>query len=214
MAPTVTQMRFQKKNPNRVNIYLDGRYAFSLNALEAVHLRRGQQLSAIEVEQLRDRDAFQLAYDQALRFLGPRPRSQMEMRRYLQRKEQPPERIEAVLGRLQDAGLVDDRSFARFWVENRQAFRPRGRRALQYELRQKGVTDEEILRATEGLETESQAVELALRQAPHWQGLDRAHFRRRMMGYLMRRGFDYAEAQEAVRQAWEQQSNQDELSEM
>jgi len=83
MAGKITSLRFQKRTPNRVNVYLDGGFAFGLPAIEAARLRVGQQLSAADIQRLRALDAFQKAYDRAVRFLSPRPRSEAEVRRRL-----------------------------------------------------------------------------------------------------------------------------------
>ncbi|MBC7222755.1 MAG: RecX family transcriptional regulator [Anaerolineae bacterium] len=203
MSPRITRLRFQKKNPDRVNVYLDGAYAFSLPAVEAARLRKGQVLTDEEVQALQDLGAFQRAYDQALRFLSYRPRSEREIRQYLQRKGEPEGRIEAIVARLKERQWLDDAAFARFWVENRRSFRPRGRRALRWELRQKGVDEAIIEAALADVDSEAEAADLALRQAARWKGLDYRTFRQRMLGYLTRRGFDYAEAAEATRRAWE-----------
>ena len=203
MSPTVTRLRFQSKNPERVNVYLDGAFAFSLPAVEAAPLRRGQVLTEEEVQALRDLDAFHRAYERALRFLKYRPRSVWEVRQYLQRKGEPEERIDAVVAKLQAHRWLDDAAFARLWVENRQAFRPRGERALRWELRRKGVDDATIEAALAEVDSEAEAVALALQRAERWKDLDARTFRQRMLGYLTRRGFDYAEAVEATQKAWE-----------
>jgi len=213
VGPTVTRMRFQARNPERVNVYLDGTYAFSLPAVEAARLHKGQVLTEDEIRELQDRNALQRAYDRALRFLSYRPRSEDEIRRYLQRKGEPEDRVEAVLARLGASGWLDDEAFARFWVENRQAFRPRGRRALRYELRQKGVSDAIIEDALADVDSEAKAVELALQRAHRWKDLEYKVFRRRMLDYLIRRGFDYDEAADAMRQAWEEVGDQPQISE-
>ena len=86
MAGKITTLKFQKKNKERVNVYLDGKYAFSLQAILAARLHKGQTLSDEEIEGLLQEDAFQKAYDKTLNFLTYRPRSRAEVRRYLQHK--------------------------------------------------------------------------------------------------------------------------------
>lgn len=75
MTATITALRFQKRNPERVNVYLDGSYAFGLPALIAASLRIGQSLGEDEIASLQGQDAAQRAYERALRFLASRPRS-------------------------------------------------------------------------------------------------------------------------------------------
>lgn len=208
MAPTVTKLRFQTRNPERVNVYLDGAYAFSLPAVEAAHLRLGQALTEAEIQELREQDALQRAYERALRLLSYRPRSEKEIRRYLQRRGEPEARVEGVVERLRASKWVDDEGFARSWVENRQAFRPRSRKALRFELRQKGVDEGTIESVLEDVDDEGKALEVALQRAPRWKDLEYGAFHRRMSNYLSRRGFGYEEITGAVKQAWETVRNQ------
>src|SRR5689334_3519767 len=137
--PVVTMLERQKKRKDRVNVYLDGEFAFGLNELDAVQLRKGQELTDEQVTTLRDKDAVLLAEDAAIRFLSYRPRSTQEVRRHLVDKSIPVPVAEAAIERLQTAGYLDDAAFIRFWIENRNRFQPRGPQALRYELRQKGV---------------------------------------------------------------------------
>jgi len=113
MAGTITALKVQKRNPRRVNVFLDGRYAFGLAAIEAARLRLGQVLSDENIKGLKERDSFEKAHDRALRFLSYRPRSEAEVRRYLQGKAVSPAIEEEVLERLTGEKLRDDLTFAR-----------------------------------------------------------------------------------------------------
>ena len=137
----ITAIAVQKKNPNRVNISLDDEFAFGLSRIVAAWLRLGQELSDEKIAALQNEDAREVAYVKALRFLGYRARSVQEVRENLQKHEIPETVIEEVLKRLQDTNLLNDQQFAQAWVENRNTFRPRSRRALAMELRQKGLDD-------------------------------------------------------------------------
>jgi regulatory protein len=137
--PKITALKVQARNKNRVNVYLDGEFAFGLVKIEAVRLRLGQELSGADVERLKQADTAETAYEQALKFISYRPRSESEVRQHLKKKELSDSEIENVLARLRNAGLVNDEAFAKYWVETRAAFRPKGKRALKAELRAKGV---------------------------------------------------------------------------
>ncbi len=136
-----------------------------------------------------------------MRFLSYRPRSETEVRRYLAGKEIEPVVIDAVIERLREQRYLDDIEFARYWVENRQRFRPHGVRALRQELRLKGVEAETIEGAVADVEPESAAYEAGLPRAQRLAALAEADpltFRRRLIEFLLRRGFDYATARDAV----------------
>jgi regulatory protein len=198
----ITALRFQQRNRERVNVYLDGSYAFALPAVIAASLRIGQSLGEDEIASLQGQDAAQRAYERALRFLASRPRSSAEVRRALARQELPASTVEAVLERLQAAGYLDDEAFARFWVSNREQFRPRAPLALRQELRQKGVADSIINRALHDVDSDSSAYRAGLARARRLSNLDQRTFRQKLGGYLLRRGFAHAVVWPAVDQLW------------
>jgi regulatory protein len=204
MGGKITALKFQKRKKQRVNVYLDGRYAFSLAAIEAARLKLGQTLSDEEIKRLKGKDSFHRAYDRALRFLTYRPRSRAEVKRYLEEKGVQPTSVEEVLERLTRAGLLDDMSFARYWVENRETFNPRGLVMLRYELRKKGLDDEIIAQAISGLDEEESAYRAAIRRCKRLAHLDRRSFRRKMSSYLSRRGFPYEVVKEVVERVWKE----------
>jgi regulatory protein len=140
----ITAISVQKKNPNRVNIYIDGEYAFGVARITAAWLKNGDELSDEKIAKLLAEDSREWAYQQALLYLSYRARSEKEIQQNLRKHEMPEEVIEETLERLRKAGLANDNDFARMWVENRNTFRPRSKKALAIELRQKGLNDEAI----------------------------------------------------------------------
>ncbi len=85
MAGTITALSFQKRNPDRVSVFLDGKFAFGLAALDAAQLRRGQTLSDGEIAHLQTLNLRSKAYDRAVAFLAVRPRSIWEVQQNLRR---------------------------------------------------------------------------------------------------------------------------------
>ncbi len=198
MAGTITALEIQQHNKERVNVYLDGTFAFGLSVIEAARLRKGQYLSQSEVAALKAHDVVEQAYERAVKFLGQRPRSSAEIRRYLSEKEVDPTVTDEVLMRLEGQGYVDDLVFARYWIANRQQFRPRGTRALRFELREKGVPAGIIDEVLTGFGTSEAAYQAAQDKARRLRGLDRRAFREKMGSYLVRRGFDYGTARDVI----------------
>ncbi len=150
MDHKITALKLQKHNHQRVNVYLDGEFAFGVSRIVAAWLAVDQDISDEKVTQLKNQDAYEVAYQQALKFLNYRQRSQTEVRKNLHAHQVPEQIITSVLERLQANGLVNDPSFAQNWVDNRSEFHPRGKRALVMELRQHGLDDEAIDQAVEG----------------------------------------------------------------
>lgn len=202
MGGTITALRIQTKNRDRVNVYLDGHFAFGLPAIVAARLKLGQLLSDAEIEALNEQGTLESLYDQALHYLSHRPRSQAEMAHYLQRRGASEEQREAVIERLKRAGWLDDRAFAQFWIENREQFRPRGPRALAHELRRKGVENQVIEQEVGVVDEADSAYRAASQKARQFRHLDRGAFHRKVVEYLVRRGFDYEVARETAIRLW------------
>ena len=206
---TITAIEVQKKNPNRVNIYLDDQFAFGLNRIVAAWMKVGQQLSDEKIASLQDAEAREMAMQKALHFLGYRPRSVEEIRKNLEKHEIPPEVIEATIIRLEQEKLIGDGNFAREWVENRSAFRPRGKRALAMELHRKGLADSVIQEVLDkGVDEEALALKAAQKYARKLEGLEWADFRQKLGGFLGRRGFGFEVINPVIRQVWEEMHEQ------
>jgi regulatory protein len=174
-----------------------------LAKIEAARLRLGQELSEADIARLQAADAREQVHARALRYLAIRPRSEGEVRQHLQKHKVGEAEIEQEIQRLRQSGLVDDQAFARLWVENRAAFRPRSQRALRVELKRKGVSPEALKAALTKADDAASAEQLAARRAPRLARLPHPEFRRKLGDYLARRGFDYDTVQAAVEQAWQ-----------
>lgn len=202
MGRQVTSLKAKAGRKARVQVYLDGDYAFSLAGVLAARLRVGQVLSDEEVESLRQADVIESAYQKALALIRRRPRAERELRIRLDRSRLPSELQEVVIDRLRLAGLVDDEGFAEAWIENRTAFRPRAARMLRFELRQKGVPGPAIEAALEGYDEQAAAVEAGRKASRRLLQLSEVDFKRRLSQYLARRGFDHATVSPVVERMW------------
>ena len=210
MAGTITALKVQKRNKNRVNVYLDERYSFSLADHLAVPLRRGQFLGDEEIARLKEEDEYHQVYKRAVRLIDHRPRSIAEVRRRMERQGIRPDLVEKAIGQLTAVGLLDDAEFARLWVENRETFRPRSHQMLRYELRQKGLDEKTIAQALEQVDEEQSAHRLALERGRRLSHLDWSAFRQKLTGYLARRGYPYDIIRRAVQEAWQSLLESDE----
>ncbi len=198
----ITALEPQKKNPQRVNVYLNGELAFALSRITAAWLKVGNALTDEKIARLQIEDERERAYQQALLFLSYRARSEKEIRQNLLKHKFSAQAIEGALERLRAGRLVNDNEFARAWVENRSAFRPRSRRALTLELRQKGLDDETVQTAVADVDEYALAYESARKRAARLAGLKWSEFRRKLSEYLARRGFPYSVIASVVAQTW------------
>lgn len=210
---TITAIKSQERNPERVNIFLDGEYALAISRDELISrgLRIGQTLTVDDVGALRAVDLVSKATESALRLLGVRPRAEQELRDRLKQKGYEPETIDRALDRIRNWGYLDDADFARRWVDNRIEHRPRSKRLLAMELRQKGVDRETISNTIEETEFDEAdaATELARKAVAKMSSLDPEVARRRITGQLARRGFDYATIRTALERVLGENENED-----
>ena len=205
----ITAIRAGKGRQKRVNMFLDGKFAFSLEAEVAVKdgLRVGQELSANEVETLVKQERFHRCLDTAARYLSYRPRSESELRERLHRRGFDDSNVEAVIGRLKEQGLVDDIAFAQFWKDNRESFSPRSQRLTKLELRRKGIANDIINQVVDTVSDDDSAYRAALGKAHILPLSDYQGFRRRLGGYLKRRGFDYEVINYTVQRLWQERGS-------
>ena len=201
----VTAIRSGKRG-KRVNIFLDEKFAFSLEAEVALKegLKAEKALSEDEIEALKKADLFQRCLNAAFHFLSYRPRSETELRQRLQRRGFDGDNVAAVLARLKERGLVDDLAFAQFWKDNRQSFRPRSQWLTRLELRQKGVAQEIIDRVAAQVNDEDCAYRAAVAKARRLSTADYEGFSRRLGEYLKRRGFGYGLIKSTVERVWQE----------
>lgn len=209
----ITAIEPQAHDAERFNLYVDGHFLLGVNA--AIVLQMGleiqQELLPEQLEQLRSGELEQQAVDRALNYLSFRPRSREEVRRYLRRKETPPDIIEAALARLDRLDFVNDRAFASFWIETREQFNPRGSHALKNELRMKGVDRDVVEELVDDEQDEERALRAGRKKAMSLINLPRmdyATFRNRLGSFLQRRGFGYQISTHTVRQLWQELSGE------
>jgi regulatory protein len=203
----ITGIQVQQKNNQRVNIFLDGHYAFGLRRIVAAWLVVGQEITDEKIAELRYEDTIEEAFQTAMRQLEHRPRSETEIQKKLLEKEYPDEVRNHVVLRLKQTGLLNDRQFSKTWIENRNEFRPRSKKALAYELRLKGLDSELIDEALECVNDELLAYEAASRYSRRLSQLQWPEFRLKLINFLSRKGFDYETSKNVVSQVWSDRQN-------
>lgn len=140
------------------------------------------------------------AFEAGVRYLGPRPRSILELRRHLTKKGYDEKAVAVALDRLRELGYADDATFARYWLEQRRRFRPKGDLALRSELRAKGIDSalvDEVLAAERGSESAAAQAALATR-LPRWDALPPAERKAKAHAFLLQRGFSYETVEEVL----------------
>jgi regulatory protein len=157
---------------------------------------------------LTDRNPLQDCLDAAYRYLSYRPRSEGEIRQWLRGRRFPKPVIEETIARLKEQNLTDDFAFARFWKNNRLSFRPKSKRLIKKELREKNVSAEIIEQVTGDIDDEGTAYKLASTRLPALSRLDYPSFYRRLSSYLAYRGFNYEVIRDTVARLWREKETE------
>jgi regulatory protein len=195
----ITRLKAQVKNPDRVSVYVDEKYSFSLNINQMLdqRLHVGLEVDEAQLENFKRTSEFGKAYERALMYVMLRPRSRREVQDYGRRKKWSPEDTQAIIEKLILKRYLDDRSFTRSWVESRALAKKTSRRKLTMELKQKGVSDDII---NEVLETSSFNEDDALQQLiakkrklARYAGDDQ-----KLMRYLASQGFSFDDIKAAL----------------
>ena len=208
----VTQVEPQKKNPNRFNIFLDGKFAFGVDADLVVNRRLtvGKEIDPADLDKILIEAEVGKLMDRIYGLLSIRARSEKEIRDYLKtasfkRKLKGDEPIsemvsEAVIERAIQKRLINDLEFAKAWAESRS--KTRGWQRVKQELFQKGIARDivdELNDSNHFREDEQKTAERLLEKKNRlWSNLPEMEFRRKATDYLMRRGFEYGVAKAVV----------------
>lgn len=212
---TITKLTPGVRDPNRVNVFLDGNFAFSLDITQVVDLdvKVKQKIDPERLKLLQDASEFSKLYQRTLEWVLTRPHSVRETQDYLKRRklkriqlnrqrareEKRPlpelrdDIMTQVVERLIEKGYVNDQKFANFYVENRYVRRGISQKRLRMELRRKGVKEEEAKIALENMERpeEEEILKVIKKKRKKYNDF-------MLVSYLVRQGFDFQKAKTAV----------------
>lgn len=196
--PSITKLKIQR-NKQRVNLYLDGKFAFGLSLDKVIKkgLAVGQNLTQQQIEKLFFSGQLEKLYHKTLNFLSYRPRSEKEVKDYL-KKHLPQElrkKVEdKILTKLKKQKLIDDYKFSLWWIEQRLTFRPKGKRLLKSELFKKGISREiidETLSTIDEQKLKNLAKEMLKKKIKRSKNISKLELKKKLFSYLARRGFDF-----------------------
>ena len=199
--PTVTLLKPQK-NGKRVNVYLDGVFGFGidLDNLVTSHIKIGTELTDEEVKKIIFKADFQKSLDRLLRFVTIRPRSLREVKDYFRRKKFDISIHQGLLEKLKHLELLDDTKFAKWWVNQRLAFKKISLGLLKLELGKKGIDRniiDDVLQDSP-IDEEKMARELLENKAYKWKNFDPRVAKQKKFQYLARKGFSWETIEKIV----------------
>lgn len=194
----ITDIKQQVKRKDRYSIFIDGKYSFALSESKLLELGLvvGQEFDKTQLELTKDEAELDKGVYRVMDLISRRPRSKWEITDYLKRKAYKSAEIEKILNILDGKGYIDDKDFARRWVESRRLLKSTSKRKLSLELRQKRVSDETISEVIANDETNDLDVlkELIIKKRQQTRYKDRE----KLMAYLMRQGFNYGDVKDAI----------------
>lgn len=201
----ITKIESQKKAPGRVNVYVDGEFAFGLaeGLFLDYGLYKGKEVTAAEIEKIKEGDDLKKCLDKAYRFLSYRPRSEKEMKDKLLEKYQEPTALKAI-NKLKEYNLVNDNDFALAWVRSRQ--KQKGKKVIQLELTKKGIAKEVAAEALKGVTVDSEletAKALVLSKS-RFKSLTKDEAFRKVSTFLGGRGYSYEVIKKIIKELYEQ----------
>ena len=208
----VTKLSSQIKNPDRINIFLNNKYEFSLDISQVIDLavKPGNIYSDEEVVVLRREGEFSKYYTKAMVYSLARPRSTREISDYLYRQTRTktylvkgerrerigmaPELSQRIINKLIEKKYLNDENFARYWVENRNLKKGISERTLKQELLKKGVSQEIVNTVIENSERndEEELKKVIAKRRHRYENDDK------FIKYLMSKGYQYYQIQEVL----------------
>lgn len=194
----ITAIKSQIKQAGRYSIFIDEVYVFSLSdtSLLESKLVKGQELTEQQVRHFKALSDDDKLYNRVLGYIALRPRSEWEIKTYLERKKSPTPLVESILNKLRVNRLLDDAKFADAYVHDRRLLRPTSRRKMILELKKKRLS-EEVIREAVGSDVEqdqSALDELVVRKRRQTRYQDD----KKLMQYLAGQGFGYGDIKSAL----------------
>lgn len=209
-AMRITKIEAQKKHPSRKSIFIDEKFAFgvSVDVLVKFGLYVGKELEQLDKEKILHAENIETAKQKVMRFLSIRPRSKKEIRDYLFRKEFTGDIADAILTKLESLKMVDDAAFARMVCRDSLLKKPMGEKMLRQVLFKKGVPKPIVDSAMLEFFTPSSELAMAVKAASRQhvraerssKSVDEVRAKKKLLDYLVRRGFSFDTALSATKQ--------------
>lgn len=192
--PIITSIKAQK-NQKRVNIYLDSKFSFGIDLenFMKLQLKVNQELTEEQKNEIIKKGELQKSFDKTLRFAMTRPRSLKEIKDYFRRKEIDVSLQQNILDRLIKFELLDDKKFAKWWVDQRLEFKHKSIKDISFELRQKGIDSNIIKNVLDDSEIDELKIarELISKSEYKWKKYDEKGKKQKKIQYLASKGFSW-----------------------
>lgn len=197
MPGEITRLVLQKKNTERVSVFIEGEFALGLYKETVLKhgLRKGKVLSGAEIAQLQDEDGFLAARAYAFRLLNMRAQTTAGLRKKILGKGFPEDAANQIVAQLEERGFLNDATYAQQFVTERSRLKKHGAARIRMDLLKKGVRREVIEEALQKMLQPDESLEAARALArKQWKKTmrepDKQKRRKRLFDFLIRRGYD------------------------
>lgn len=200
----ITAIAAQVKNPERVSVFVEGKYNFSLSLDELLQqkLKKDDDLNQADVKRLKKLSADGKLRARALEWVLNRPRSIREFRDYMFRKKVEPEMTQSLLDQFLKKGYLDEQKFAQ-WLIELLSRRGKSNRAIRAELFKKGIDREvveEIMSTLQGPALQEEEAVRLKKIIAKKQKLNRyKNDPQKLARYLTAKGFNWADVKAALK---------------
>jgi len=204
MKRLITDIQIQKNHPSRLSIFLDGKFYCGVSEEVTVRhqLKKGTIVDENELKELLHDEEFSNAKKYVYNILARRMYSSSEIQKKLKEQGYTDEIINDVISMMERYGYVDDKTFAEEWVQSRTQNKPKGKIVIRRELKGKGIEEDTIDEVLDQVIDESKQTDLLLdmarRKARSYKNDDLISAKRKLQGYLIRRGFDFETVRNVV----------------
>lgn len=191
----VTKISPAVKTPGRYNIYIDGKYSFSLDEFQLVQtgLHSGLDIDKSKLDELKSESDYGKNYIRAVDLISRRLRSEKEIRDYAKRKQWTVTNTERVIERLKSHGYLNDKVFAEAFVRSRQSTEKYSKRRIERDLRQKGIAPNIIQQVLPSETSDKNVITKLIQKKAH-----RYNDVNKLKTYLLRAGFNYDDVSQAI----------------
>lgn len=201
----ITKIEVGKRNKERVNIYIDEEFAFSLSA-EIVYKENLAPKQTVDVEKLiklAKEDEFMKCKNSALRIVERSYKTEKEVQTKLLAKEYSKESIDRTMEFLREYRLIDDQSYVKMYVKDK--LRSQGKNKIKYNLKRKGICDELINAELSNIDNEESrdgAVILAEKKYRELQRResDKYKISQKLYRFLISKGYNYDLASQVMKE--------------
>lgn len=200
----ISKIEAQKKNKDRLNIYIDDEFAFgiSLDVFVKYNLRKDQEIEDEFIKEILLAEENNKVINLAVRYLSLRQRSIKELRDYLKRKGYEDNLIDNTIDYLEGKNYLNDYEFAQSFIRDKSYLNKYGVNKIRYELMNKGISREIISQTLEFDKDEeyNNALELAHKKMKSYRNQDMNSIYRKLGGFLQRRGYRYDTVTKVLRE--------------